>query len=128
MPTWERSPDQLVAAFAALLDRFPDIERRKMFGYPAAFANGQMFTSLHESRWVLRLPDDARAELMAIDGATAFEPMPGRPMAGFVVVPPSLVADPDALEPWVARALAFVRSRPPKAARRPPANGASRAR
>lgn len=128
MPTWERSPDELVDAFAALLDRFPDVERRKMFGYPAAFANGQMFTSLHETRWVVRLPADAYAELMAIEGARAFEPMPGRPMAGFAVVPPSLVADPDALEPWIDRALAFVRSRPPKAPKKKPTTGGSRAR
>lgn len=128
MPSWERSPDDLVAAFGAFLDRFPDLERRQMFGYPAAFANGQMVTSLHEARWVLRLPDDARREILAIDGAEPFEPMPGRPMAGFVVVPPSLVADPGALEPWIDRALAFVRSRPPKAPKKKPTTGGARAR
>lgn len=113
MPKWEKAPPELVAAFAVALARFP-AEQRRMFGCPAAFGNGQMFTGLHGWRWVVRLPDDARAELLAVDGAVPFEPMPGRAMREYVVFPPRMVADPDALIPWIERAFAYVATLPPK--------------
>jgi len=106
-------PD-LVLRFNDAMERFPDIRRRPMFGHPCAFANDQMFTGLFGARWFVRLPDDARAELLAIDGAGPFEPMPGRPMKGYVVFPPSMVTDVASLDPWLDRSLAHVRTLPPK--------------
>ena len=104
MPDWSKSPPELQAAFARALDRFPDSERRQMFGYPASFVNGNMWTGLHTTNWVVRLPDAARAELLGIKGAANFEPMPGRPMTGFVTLPPSVRDDPAALHAWLTRA------------------------
>jgi TfoX N-terminal domain len=109
---------ELAVRFGSLMDRFPDIRRRPMFGHPCAFANDQMFTGLLGSAWFVRLPDDARAELLAVDGAGPFEPMPGRPMKGYVVFPPSMVADAGSLEPWLLRSLAYVRSLPPRPPKR----------
>jgi TfoX/Sxy family transcriptional regulator of competence genes len=114
--TFRKAPPALMERFAEVLAEIPGAELRKMFGYPAAFANGYMFTGLHEDRWVIRLPDQAQAELAAM-GATQFEPMPGRPMRGFLIVPRSLVADSDALIPWLDRAREHVLSLPPKPGR-----------
>ena len=114
MPKFEKSPSQLVERFGAVLDRFPDVERRKMFGYPAAFVGGNMVTGLHGRNWVIRLPDAQREALLRLDGAKPFEPMPGRPMKGYAVVPPSIVADDRAIAPWLERAFAHGRSMPPK--------------
>jgi TfoX/Sxy family transcriptional regulator of competence genes len=111
---WEKSPPELVAAFGSMLARFPDATQRKMFGYPAAFVGGNMVTSLHVDRWVVRLPDDERARLLELDGAMPFEPMPGRPMKGYATLPPLVVADPDATASWVERAVAFGHTLPPK--------------
>lgn len=111
---WERSPAELVERFGVVLARFPDAAQRKMFGYPAAFVGGNMVTGLHRDRWVVRLPDDERDRLLALDGATPFEPMPGRPMKGYATLPPSVIADPDAVASWVERAVAFGRTLPPK--------------
>jgi len=91
-------------------------EVRKMFGYPAAFANGHMFTGLFADQWMIRLPDDARDELAAI-GGRPFEPMPGRPMREYVSLPDALTVDPAALAPWLERALAGVLAIPPKKGR-----------
>lgn len=113
--SWKKSPPELVAAFEALVASRPELQPRKMFGYPAAFVGGNLTTSLHEDRWIVRLPDEARTELLAIDGAAPFEPMPGRPMKGYVVVPPAVLADADALGAWVERAIAYVRTLPSKA-------------
>ncbi len=114
--TWSRSPQELVDWFdeqTAWLLAEPGVERRKMFGYPACFANGHMFTGLHQDRWVIRLPDEARAAL-AEAGGTPFEVMPARPMREYLVLPATLASDPAAMRPWLERALANARDMPPK--------------
>jgi len=40
MPAFEKSPAELVARFDAAAPRFPEAQRRKMFGYPALFVGG----------------------------------------------------------------------------------------
>lgn len=112
--SWEKSPPELVAAFAALIARRPELTPRRMFGYPAAFVGGHMATALHEDRWIVRLQAADRAELLVQPGAVQFEPMPGRPMKEYVVLPPVLVANPTALDAWVDRAIAHVLTLPPK--------------
>ena len=98
---WEKSPPELVALFDEVAPTAPAMERRKMFGYPAAFVNGNMFAGLHGAKLVLRLPEAPLAEFLAQPGAAPFEPMPGRPMQGYAVAPPSLLADKPALSRWL---------------------------
>ena len=111
---WEKSPAALVAAFGDVVGRFPEATQRKMFGYPAAFIGGNLVTSLYQDRWVVRLPDDERERLLDEDGAGPFEPMPGRPMKGFAMLPPSAATDAEAAASWVERAVAYGRTLPPK--------------
>ena len=113
MPSFTKSPPELVERFGSVLDEFPDAERRKMFGYPAAFVGGNLATSLFHDRWVVRLPDD-EIESAKAGGAASFEPMPGKPMKGFVLVPPDDVSDDRRIRGWVERGLARARSMPPK--------------
>jgi TfoX/Sxy family transcriptional regulator of competence genes len=113
---WEKAPAELAERFTAAVTGMPGAQVRKMFGYPAGFANGHLFTGLFASSWFVRLPDDQRAELAAA-GGTPFEPMPGRPMRDYLVLPPELAGDADAVEPWVARALAHAQQFPPKVKR-----------
>ena len=119
MPKFEKSQAEIVERFAAVMDGFPAVERRKMFGYPAAFVGGNMATGLFAEQWVVRLPEP---ELVAaVDhGATPFEPLPGRPMKGFVVIPPAVVADDHAIAAWVEKGVDHAAGMPPKepAARR----------
>ena len=111
--SWKKAPAALVERFEAATAGFPTLERRQMFGYPAAFANGHLVTGLHEQRWIVRLPPEAMAELADL-GGTPFEPMPGKAMRGYLAFPPDLVADPLAIHPWLERALAHVLQMPPK--------------
>lgn len=113
MPSFTKSPPELVERFGAVLDRYPDVERKKMFGYPAAFVGGNMATGLFADRWVVRLPDD-EIEAAKTRGAEPFEPMPGRPMKSFVAVPELDVTDDAAIAGWVERGIAHARSMPPK--------------
>ena len=107
-----KSPPGLIATFADVIP--PSAEKKMMFGYPAAFVNGNMFMSLFGTALILRLPEDARADLIAAGGAM-FEPMKGRPMREYVAMPDAMLDDPRRLKPWVQRSLDFARSMPPKA-------------
>ena len=113
MPSFTKSPPALVERFAAVMDRYPDAERKKMFGYPAAFVGGNMATGLFAGHWVVRLPD-GEIEAAKAGGAGPFEPMPGKPMKAFVVIPAADMQDDAALRGWVERGLAHAASMPAK--------------
>ena len=111
---WTKSPKELVDTFDQAIAAFPLAERRMMFGSPAAFVNGNMFAGVHQQQIVFRLPEGLRAELLKVEGAEQFEPMPGRPMREYIAAPPSMTSDPRLIETWLSRALDFVAALPPK--------------
>jgi hypothetical protein len=113
MPTFGEAPAELVARFAAVMATRPAAHVRRMFGYPAAFVNGNMATGLHGPNWFVRLSEADAAELVAAGGGP-FEPMPGRPMRGYTVLSAAIAADAAAAGAWVDRALAHVAGLPPK--------------
>ena len=113
MPTFSKSHPELVDRFGAVLDRYPAAARKKMFGYPAAFIGGNMATGLFADKWVVRL-SDAEIEPAKAAGAGSFEPVPGKPMKAFVVIPAADVDDDAAIAAWVERGLAHAASMPPK--------------
>ena len=113
MPSFAKSPAELVARFVEVLDRHPEAERRQMFGYPAAFVGGNMATGLFADKWMVRLPE-AEIPSAKARGATDFEPMPGRPMKSFVAIPTADVGDDAAIKRWVERGLAHAASLPAK--------------
>jgi TfoX/Sxy family transcriptional regulator of competence genes len=114
MAKWEKPPDALVELFGRVLPEAPHIERRKMFGYPCAFVNGNMFAGLFASQLFVRLPEEERRSLMADQGAKPLEPIPGRPMKDYIVVPPALMTREADLKSLVARAMTFGASLAPK--------------
>src|SRR6266571_7957044 len=75
------------AFFDSLVPDDPRVQSRPMFGNRAAFVNGNMFLALFGSQVAVRLSDTDRAELLEQPGASAFEPMPGRAMKEYVVLP-----------------------------------------
>ena len=103
----------MVERFAEAVEGIEGVELRKMFGFPAAFLNGNMVAGLHQDTFMVRLPDDVRAERF-VEGWSAFEPMPGRPMREYVALPPDVAADAGATRGWIERAAAHVRTLPPK--------------
>ncbi len=115
---WRKPSEELIQTFEQVTPG-PPATPRKMFGFPAAFVNGNMFMGLHQEDMILRLPEDARAELLKIEGAHIFEPMPGRPMREYVVVPPVLLKDRVKLAAWAERALEYGSSLPPKSKKAP---------
>jgi TfoX/Sxy family transcriptional regulator of competence genes len=111
---WRKSPQALVELFDRALPPSRTVERRRMFGYPAAFANGHLFAGLHQEDFILRLPEPARERAKREHGARPFEPVPGRQMREYVVLPEALLQDRATLAAWLARSMRYVRSLPPK--------------
>jgi TfoX/Sxy family transcriptional regulator of competence genes len=114
MPSVEKSPPALIERFDAVAARTDEAQRRKMFGYTALFVGGNLVTGLFADRWMIRLAPDDLAELLSLPGAEPFAPMPGRTMTGYGVLPTEVVDDDDALDGWLARAVALGRSLPAK--------------
>jgi len=113
---WIPAPPALVRRFEETLRHFPEAQIRKMFGYPAAFVNGNMLGGVFQDRVMLRLDASDRASA-AQAGATPFEPMPGRVMREYIVVPKSIMTSAAELRTWVSKALAYTAALPAKAAK-----------
>lgn len=113
MPSFEKSPPALVARFAKLAELVPDATKRQMFGYPTCVLRGNMFMGLHERSMVLRLGEPDRTEFLTTYATKLFEPMPGRPMKEYVVVPENLLGDP-AIEKWIEKSHDFALRLPEK--------------
>ena len=116
MPKFDKSSPELVDRFNAVLDRHagPDVVRKKMFGYPCAWINGNMATGLFADQWWVNVSDQERAALLELPGAHPLEVMPGKAMGRHVTMPADAVADDTSLDAWIDRALEFTRAMPPK--------------
>ena len=102
------------AFFREIFAGDPDIQIKPMFGNVAGFVNGNMFSCLFGDDFCVRLPEAERAELLSVEGTSVLEPMPGRPMKEYVVVPPAWRDDPVRVRDWAARSLEWARGLPPK--------------
>jgi TfoX/Sxy family transcriptional regulator of competence genes len=111
---WEKSPESLIRLFGRVLPEDPAVERRTMFGYPCAFVRGNMFAGLFAKQMFVRLAEEERRLMMAERGAKPFEPMPGRAMKDYIVVPPGMMTQEAALGDLFARSLTFAKSLAPK--------------
>jgi hypothetical protein len=81
VPGYEEIVDDLV-------HRHPHVATKKMFGMDCFTANGKAAGGLSGEDMVFKLTDSAqREEALAIEGAHLFDPMGGRPMKEWVVVP-----------------------------------------
>ncbi len=97
--------------FRSVVPVDPRVEVKPMFGNLGAFVNGNMFAGLFGSDIGVKLASRDMAEL-ADAGGGPFGPEE-RPMTGYLTVPPD-----ESAAPWVSRALTYVASLPPKAARK----------
>jgi TfoX/Sxy family transcriptional regulator of competence genes len=115
MPKWTKAPESLVADFTKAAEAVPGANVRKMFGYPAAFLAGNMFAGIFQNSVIVRLPPETREGLVE-EGGRPFEPMPGRVMKEYVVLPENMVRSARLLHDWLGEAASYARSLPPKAA------------
>lgn len=103
-----------VAKFEALVPSAPGVSVRKVFGQPAAFVNGNMFFGVFGDQVFVRLSEAHLKEALVRLHATPFEPMEGRPMRGYAVLPKAVLASTTKASVWVTRAREHALSLPPK--------------
>lgn len=126
---WKKVTPALVELFDACLPRARGVERRQMFGCPCAFVNGNMFTGLHETRLIVRLPEAERVRLIAKQTAQPFAVM-GRTMRQYVAIEDALDRRPAEITDYMNCALNYARTLPAKnrAAKLKQPSAAARAR
>lgn len=111
---WKKAPEELVQFLAGKMKNVK-CEYRKMFGYPAYFINGNMFAGIHGETLFLRLSDADVKKIIATHGEVGFfEPMPGRPMKGYIAFSKSFYSDDSLFEEWLRKSVRYVTSLPPK--------------
>ena len=111
-----RPSDAAKELFRGLVPQGPGVALKPMFGNLAAFVNGNMFAGLFGEDLFVRLPDDEAAAVRR-DGGRDFEPMAGRAMKGYVLVPDGWRERPEAVAPLVERAMELTSRMPAKASK-----------
>ena len=108
----DRPAPELLARFDELADIVADADRKLVFGCPTYLVGGNMFFGVHATGLFVKLPEGAAATLLEA-GGVPFEPMPGRAMGGFFVLPAALPGP----EQWVRRSYEYALTLPPKKAK-----------
>jgi TfoX/Sxy family transcriptional regulator of competence genes len=113
---WVKVPREHHPIFLEALPSDGRVQTMNMFGGIAAKVNGHVFAGLFGRSTILALPEPERAEALALEGAGPFDPMGnGRIMSDKVMLPESMMDEPDDLRRWIARAFALAVRLPPKA-------------
>ncbi|MFO0749816.1 MAG: TfoX/Sxy family protein [Myxococcota bacterium] len=86
-----------------------DTEIRDLDGSPAGFTNGHLFARIRKDQFIVRLGEADRKRL-STRGGVPFEPIKGRPMAEYSVLPDAIIDDAVALREWIARGHGYVRT------------------
>jgi len=114
--TMPKPSEQAKAAFQKLVPPDPAVTTRPMFGNLSAFVNGNMFCGLFGEDLFVRVSEGDQAKIRK-QGGKAFEPMPGRAMTGYIVVPAGWQKKSEATRAWIANALSWSKALPPKSAK-----------
>ena len=108
-----KADQQAKDLFESIVPDHPGVTVRPMFGNVSAFVNGNMFMGVFGPDLFVRLPEADR-EAVTAEGGRPFEPMPGRPMRDYVILPTAWRDQPEMLRRWVARSLDHAEGMPPK--------------
>lgn len=111
---WEKSPEELIEQFYSIMELFPEAELRKMFGYPCAFLNGNMFCGLHENNMILRLSLQDREKALENQLGNIFAPMAGRILKEYIALSEAVLSDKKELNSIFKKSFNYVKSLPLK--------------
>jgi TfoX/Sxy family transcriptional regulator of competence genes len=113
-----RPEKESVDLFRSLVPEDDRITVRPMFGNISAFVNGNMFFGVFGNDLFLRLSGEDQIELLKSKGASMLEPMKGKPMKDYVVVPKTWRDRPETLRSWISKSLDWSGKLPPKKTRK----------
>jgi TfoX/Sxy family transcriptional regulator of competence genes len=109
-----RADSRSESFFRSLVPKGANITTKLMFGNVAAFLNGNLFMGLYGNDFLLRLPEKEVLALIEGEGASRFEPVKGRVMKGYVLVPRSWWKEAGILQTWIKRSMELAGTLPPK--------------
>ena len=112
---WQKPSAQLSEQLAGAVAKLA-CEMRLTFGCPSYFTAGaNLFCGVFENNLFLRLSEPDREEfLQAFPGAATFEPVKGKPMREYVVLPEEVLSAPEKLEPRLSRSFDYAVKLPEK--------------
>jgi TfoX/Sxy family transcriptional regulator of competence genes len=110
--------EDLAERMRAALDGAGAVREVRMLGGLCFMLNGNMVAGTSKRGLMVRVGKEQHSNALARPGAKRME-MTGRPMEGYVFVDP-LPPDDRSLQKWIALAVAFVKTLPPKLSKSKP--------
>jgi len=114
---WVKVPPEHHPLFREALPKDPRVETMLMFGGVAAKVNGNFFAGLFGRSAIVWLPEAERAEALALEGASWFDPMGDGRRSDKVMLPEAMMDEPEELRSWLARSFKAAAKLPVKAAK-----------
>ena len=96
-----------------ILEEEPGVEEKKMFGGLCFLLSGNMVCGIIKDDLIVRVGAEQYQAMLLVPHTRKFE-ITGRPLTGWVMVLARALDDDDDLGDWLQRAVAFVRTLPPK--------------
>jgi TfoX/Sxy family transcriptional regulator of competence genes len=103
----------MISIYQNIVSYLDGIEKRKMFGCPCAFVNGNMFFGVYQDQLFLRMNEENREALNQIIPIKSFSPM-GKVMKAYISIPREIINEQDKLLLLVKNALLNALVLPPK--------------
>jgi len=114
MNTWKKSNEELSKFLDEKISEF-DVKKKKMFGCPVYFAKDNMLAGVFENDIFIRLSEKDRNKIISQnDEIMPFEPVKGRVMKEYVVLPDSLYNDLEKFHELISSSYDYVSSLPAK--------------
>jgi TfoX/Sxy family transcriptional regulator of competence genes len=111
---WKKPSEKLSKFLEERISAF-DVKKKKMFGCPIYFANDNMLTGVFENDIFIRLSEKDRNKIISEnDEVMPFEPVKGRVMKEYVVLPDSLYNNPEKFHELLNSSYDHVSSLPAK--------------
>lgn len=111
---WKKPSQELSKFLEERMSSF-EVRKRQMFGCPVYFAKDNMFAGVFENDIFIRLSEKDRKNITSeYDEVAQFEPVKGRVMKEYVVLPESLYNDHEKFRELLDLSYNYVSSLPPK--------------
>lgn len=111
---WKKPSEELSKFLDESISSF-DVKKKKMFGCPVYFANDNMVAGVFENDIFIRLSQQDRKKIFSeSDEVMPFEPLKGRIMKEYVVLPDSLHNEPEKFHELLRSSFDHVSLLPPK--------------
>ena len=105
--------EKLAARLETALQDRQGFSKRKMFGGLCLMINGHMTVGVTSEDMMVRVGPDGYEDALAQPHARAMD-FTGKPMKGYVYVGRDGLVSDEALDAWVERTLAFIKTLPDK--------------